>query len=91
MWTSKFWKAAGERAVKTFAQALVAAIGAGAAGVADVDWLQAVSVAGLAAVISVLTSIGSTQVTGGHVSLGGEKLQDQGPVGHPDFERGPLD
>lgn len=91
MWTAKFWKAAGERAVKTFAQALVAAVGAGAAGVADVDWLQAVSVAGLAAVVSVLTSIGSIQVTGGNVSLGGEKLEDQGPAGHPDFDRSTLD
>jgi len=64
MLKAAFWKDAGVRAVKTFAQALVAFIvGAGATDL-SLDWPQAVSVAGLAALLSVLTSIGDPNVTG---------------------------
>ena len=53
----KTWlKAAAIRAVKTFAQALVAYIGV-AAAISDVDWLRALSVAALAAILSILTSL----------------------------------
>lgn len=48
-----------ERAAKTFAQALIAAGLVNAKGILDVDWGGALSVAALAAVVSVLTSIGS--------------------------------
>lgn len=54
----KWWKAAGIRAVKTSAQAAVALIGTGALGLLDVDWLATVSGAGLAGVVSLLTSLG---------------------------------
>lgn len=65
IFTIAFLKGAGERAVKTFAQTLVALIGAGQLGVLDVDWVNALSIAGLAAIASVLTSIGNADFTSG--------------------------
>ena len=53
-----FWIAAGERAVKTFAQSLVALFVAGVT-VLTIDWQQALAVSATAAVVSVLTSIAS--------------------------------
>lgn len=52
-----FWDYAGERAYKTSAQASLAAIGTGATGLIEVDWLTVLSVSGLATAMSVLTSI----------------------------------
>lgn len=49
-------KAAGIRAVRTFAQAAVAAIGISAT-MGDVNWGVVVSTAGLSAVLSILTSV----------------------------------
>lgn len=60
--TKEFWTAAAERAVKTFAQTVVALIGTAAIGVLDVDWVQTVSAAALAALLSVLTSVGSVNL-----------------------------
>ena len=54
--TKKWWKAAGIRAVKTVAQAAVAAIGT-TAMLNEVDWLVVGSTALLAGVLSLLTSI----------------------------------
>lgn len=77
MWTGAFWLAVFERAVKTFAQALVAFVGTNAAGLTDVNWQQAASVAGLAVVLSVLTSIASGKAGGTGPSLGGaEQLKE---------------
>lgn len=45
------------RAVKTLAQTAVSLIGTGAAGFTDLDWVQIASVAGVAAVVSLLTSV----------------------------------
>ena len=50
-------KAALIRAVKTFAQTMVALIGTGAVGFTDLDWLKILSVAGVAALLSLLTSV----------------------------------
>lgn len=49
-------KAAGLRALRTFAQAFIGAIGA-AVFIDDVQWLQALSAAALAAFLSILMSI----------------------------------
>lgn len=57
MWTSTFWKQTFERLVKTFAQALLAVLGAGQAGIIEVNWGEALNVATLAAAASVLTSL----------------------------------
>lgn len=51
-----WWKAAGIRAVKTVAQAAVAAIGTTAMFL-EVDWLVVGSTALLAGVLSLLTSV----------------------------------
>lgn len=54
---SKTWlKAAGVRAVKTFAQTAVSMLTVGQA-VMEVNWLNVLSVSAVAAVVSVLTSV----------------------------------
>ncbi len=58
MWTSSFWKATFERAIKTFAQTLVAS--GIVVGVAGWDkWQAALIAAGIAALLSVITSVAS--------------------------------
>lgn len=54
--TKKWWKAAGIRALRTFAQAAIAAIGTTAL-ITDVNWLVVGSTALLSAVLSLLTSL----------------------------------
>jgi hypothetical protein len=62
MWSKTFWEKTAERAVKTFIQALLAAFGVGEVGSAagvdllSVDWPGALSLAGSAALLSVLFS-----------------------------------
>ena len=51
-----------ERAIKTAAQSLVAAIGTTTVALGDVDWPLVLSTAGLATLLSVLTSIGSMNI-----------------------------
>lgn len=61
-----WWKAAGVRAIKTFAQAAVAMIGASVV-ISDVNWQVTISAAALAAVLSLLTSLaGLPEVDDGH-------------------------
>jgi tRNA A37 threonylcarbamoyladenosine dehydratase len=54
---NKYWAFSGERALKTVAQVAIATIGVGTVGIMDVDWLQVASVASLAGVMSLLTSV----------------------------------
>jgi hypothetical protein len=62
VFTLIFWKATAERAVKSFAQALAATLGAGGIALQDVNWVLALSVAGMTALLSVLTSLSSVNV-----------------------------
>lgn len=64
VFTKRFALSALERATKTFAQTLIAlwSVGDAALGLVDVDWKKAASVAGLAAVLSILTSVVSAPV-----------------------------
>jgi hypothetical protein len=54
---NKFWAYAGERSIKTVAQTALATMSVGAVGIFDVDWVNVASVAALAGVMSLLTSV----------------------------------
>lgn len=56
-----FWKDALERAVRTAAQAEAAILIASGTGLFDTDWLAGLGASGMAAVLSLLTSLGSAQ------------------------------
>lgn len=63
--TPAFWQGARKGTVKTFAQALLGVLMGGATGRFDVDWVAALSVAGLATVGSILTSLAIPDFTAG--------------------------
>ena len=69
MLTVRFLKDAAERAVKTAAQAVLALVTADVTGITDLDFTQAASVAGLAVLVSVLTSVVSAPAAGDNASL----------------------
>lgn len=52
----EWWKAAGIRAIKTFAQTAAATIGMSVV-LSDADWQMVLSTAALAAILSLLTSV----------------------------------
>jgi hypothetical protein len=74
VWTAEFGKAVAERAVSTFAQALVAVLSADGLDIVTAPWWSALSTAGLAAVLSVLKSVAVNQYQGGGPSLTTERL-----------------
>ena len=57
MFTWKFWKAALIRAVRTFAEAMLAYIGTGAIVLKDIDWLAALSAGCFGFITAVLLSL----------------------------------
>ncbi|MGW2177714.1 holin [Streptomyces sp. NPDC001732] len=57
VFSGAFWAATAERAVRTAAQTLLAALGLTAADALDADWGQALALAGGAALLAVLTAI----------------------------------
>jgi hypothetical protein len=61
--TGAFWVAALERAVKTFAQSLAALLVADGTGILSTAWGDRASIAAMAAVVSLLTSVGSDVAT----------------------------
>ena len=60
MLTAAFWKATAERAGRTFAQALIAVLGIRSAGLLEADWAGALSAAGIAAVLAVVTAVATS-------------------------------
>ncbi|MGK5627527.1 holin [Streptomyces sp. URMC 123] len=62
MFTAAFWKATAERAIRTFAQALAAVLTAGATDLISVDWKAALSTAGMAALLAVLTALATSGI-----------------------------
>lgn len=72
----EFLKALVERALKTFAQTLLASLGVGAAtDIVSMPWLAALSLAAGAAVLSVISSIASAGFGNDGPSLAGEELK----------------
>lgn len=65
MWTRNFWRATAERGIRTLAQSAAALLVGNGLGLLTVDWVAVGSVSGLAAVVSVLTSIGVGAATDG--------------------------
>ena len=57
MFSWSFWNYAGERALKTIAQAALAYLGSGSVGLFAIDWPALLSVSLGAGLLSVLTSI----------------------------------
>ncbi len=62
IFTKAFGLATLERAVKTLCQTWAALLLADGTGLLNTDWEASLSVAGMAAVISILTSVGSNSV-----------------------------
>ena len=69
-----------ERAIKTAAQATLSLLGVGVTGLLDVDWAAVASAAGLAAVLSVLSSVASAGFGEPGPSLAGETTEPAPPV-----------
>ena len=74
IWTGKFWKATAERAIATAAQGALATLGTDLFGILDVDAVAVLSIAGGAALVSVLKSVAVTAATGSPSAGGGETL-----------------
>ena len=55
--TPAFWTATAERAVRTFAQTLIAALGLDTTEVLNLPWEHGFALAATAAILSVLTSL----------------------------------
>lgn len=60
--TKKFWLHTGERALKSFAQTAASLVTANGLHLLNADWLDILSVSGMAAVASLLTSIASIPI-----------------------------
>lgn len=78
--TPRFWVAAVERAVKTWAQTVAALLVGDGVNIVTVDWAQILAVAGTAALVSLLTSVASSGI-GPH----GPSLADESIIEAPKF------
>lgn len=78
--TTQFWKDLAERAVKTFAQSLLAVLTVGVP-IWELDWQGALGISATATVISALTSIASagagTPGTASLVDTGGKHRAEE--------------
>jgi hypothetical protein len=87
IWTGAFWLATAERAVKTFAQTAASLLLLDEVpGLLNVDWAGVGSVAGLAALMSVLLSVGGNAATGDGPSAVGAEVVSPPAVVPPDAE-----
>lgn len=64
IWTKAFWAGLGERAIKTAAQSLAASFVVGVT-LLNLDWEQALALAGTTTLASILTSIANADFTAG--------------------------
>jgi hypothetical protein len=81
IFTTAFWLAAGERMIRAFAAATLGAGVAGATDLAAVPWQGALSVGGVAAVVSLLISLSAGSLLNGGPALNAsEVLDDNGRI-----------
>ena len=80
MFEKKFLEATVERAIKTFGQTFLALVGAGSADIISASALDSAQVALGAALLSILTSFGSSKVGTAGPSLAGETVEKLLPV-----------
>ncbi|MEV8600433.1 holin [Streptomyces griseoviridis] len=78
--TGAFWKATGERAVRTFAQAEIALLSGDGLGLLDIDWGPALSVGGLAALLAVLTAVVASGSSTDGPGVTESVVRSRGPV-----------
>jgi hypothetical protein len=85
IWTAAFWKGAAERGIKTFFQTFVAVAAIGGIGstlgLGGVNWVADASIAAVATVLSIATSIGNADFTAGAPAV---------PAIFPPKQAGPL-
>lgn len=60
--STRFWRDALERAVKTFAEATIATFGAAKLDVLNTDWVGVLSIGAGAVVLSLLASVASANI-----------------------------
>ena len=53
----EFWQAAGIRAIRTFAEGMLGALGSNIVGITQMDWIRAASIGASAAVVSILFAL----------------------------------
>jgi hypothetical protein len=73
----EFWIAAGERAIKTGAQAALASGALDVINLWDINLQQLIAITGLSMLASLLTSVASGSVSNGGPSLGPEELKGE--------------
>ncbi len=83
MFTGSFVTALFERAIKTFAQALAALLVADGTGILETNWGDNLSVSGMAALVSVLTTVASGVATGTASAVRAEIPADQAGAPEP--------
>lgn len=55
--SKEFWQAAGIRAIRTFAEGMLGALGSNLVGITQMDWIGAASIGASAAVVSILFAL----------------------------------
>jgi hypothetical protein len=65
MFTIAFWKATGERSVRTYAQVLVGSLGLDQLGIVNANWSEGLALGAGAAVLTVLTAVATSGGTEG--------------------------
>lgn len=65
MFTRAFWTATIQRAARSFAASLVALLTAGGTGILATDWVNSLSTAGMAAVVTLLLCVTGETFTNG--------------------------
>lgn len=75
IWSKTFWQAVIERMIRTFAYTLAGLLGGDGLGlIGEQHWYDHLSVAGMAALTSLLVAVGTNAVTGTGPSWGAQEV-----------------